>query len=159
MSQTGNTLQVAVYLNVDNIVAKYPKPNGEMIDLINGTEIFFQFLPTNNEGYIEVPTTTEKITFTLSNSEGHSDGRFWLTRFINEDEGIIAPSTSNKGGNLVPANVLTVDVNPDVKKGDTEDFKLHCYFIYFDESTGENWVYHCKTDPELKVDQDPDPIV
>ncbi|SMD33161.1 hypothetical protein SAMN04488029_1526 [Reichenbachiella faecimaris] len=153
MSQTENTLHVAVYLNVENIVSKYPNPNGEMIDLVNGAETFFQFLPTNSEGYIEVPTTTKQITFTLSDSKGHSDGRYWLTRFINEDEGIIAPSTPNKGGALVPANILTVDVNPDVKKGDTEDFKLHCYFIYFDESTGENLVYHCKTDPKLQADQ------
>ncbi|MEP2023316.1 MAG: hypothetical protein ABJH98_14650 [Reichenbachiella sp.] len=153
MSQTETTLHVAVYLNVENIVKKYPNPDGSIIDLVNGSETFFQFLPTNSQGYIEVSTDKKQITFTLSDSEGHCDGRFWLTRFINEDQGAIAGSTANKGGELVPANILTVDVNPNLQVGETEDFKLHCYFIYFNEATGDNLVYHCMTDPKLQADQ------
>ena len=153
MSQTDATLHVAVFLNVENIVEKYPNPEGDMIDLQNESTTLYEILPINNKGYIEVPTTTKQITFTLSDKDGQSDGRFWLTRFVNEDKGPIAGSTPNAGGTSIPANVLTVDVKPNVKKGDTEDFKLHCYFIYFDQKSGENWVYHCKTDPVLQAGQ------
>lgn len=157
MSQSENTLQVAVYLNVQNIVAAYGKPTADsIIDLVNAEgekKQFYKFPSANDKGTIMVPIKSKKISFTLGDSNGRSDGRFWLTRFINKDKGIIAPSSPNKGGDLVPANILTVDVNPKVKKGETEGFKLHCYFIYFNESTGENWVYHCKTDPRLQTEQ------
>lgn len=147
------TLQVAVYLNVENIVAANPNPDGSLITLKNGAKEFFKFLPLNADGSIEIPLGTQQVTFTLTDWSGRSDGKFWLTRFKNENEGPIAKSAANSGANSIPANVLTIGINPAAQEGDTEDFNIHCYFIYFNEAIGENWVYHCKTDPELKVGQ------
>lgn len=148
-------LEVAVYLNVENIVKDFPNPDPAQIIDLNNTENVQYSMPGYPLKVIDV-TGKSAVAFTLSNDQGSDGNCFWLTTFDTEKNGpIVSGPTANPIGNNYPPNVITLEIKQDIpKKEETQSFTLHCYFVYFDQTKKKNLVYHCSIDPKLKAKQE-----
>jgi|GEM_PF-2634325 len=138
--------QIPVYIDVDEIVKKFA-PNQ-----LNRITSKYYNIPIDDNGFIQIPQDTTEISLTATNKDGTDGTQFWLTTLKTDSNGPIIDGTRhNPMGKNAPANVLTLQLTPNPKIGDTQSFTIHCYFIT--NVKGLNQVYHCSLDPKLRISQ------
>ncbi len=115
--------------------------NGEKIIVLSDNHFKINGAKTDT---ITIRKTVSSITFEVTADTKH----LWVTSYDHlNGKGIISgyePSCA--------VNEIVLSLAPGLTVGENESFRIHCYFL-IPGKAGNNEVYHCSIDPNLKVDQ------
>lgn len=115
--------------------------NGEKIIVLSDEHFTINGKQTET---VDIKETDSSVTFEVTADTKH----VWATSYDDLSGSQII--SGYEPGSAV--NQIVLSLNSGLTNGEQESFRLHCFFLIPGEA-GNNEVYHCSIDPNLKVDQ------
>ena len=142
-TKSTRTMKYTIELQDLQEIIKIPSTinNGEKIIVLSDDHFTINGKKTET---INLQKTDTSITFEVTAETNH----LWASSYDDLSGNQIISGYEPSGS----VNEIVLSLASDLTVGEQESFTLHCFFLLPGEA-GNNEVYHCSIDPNLKVDQ------